>query len=54
VERVLPYWYDCIASDILAGKQVIVAAHGNSIRAIIKHLDKMSDEGICNLTFSYS
>ncbi len=46
VERVLPYWYDHIAADILAGKNVIVCAHGNSLRAIVKHLDKMSDEGI--------
>ena len=45
VERVLPYWYDSIASDIIDGKSVIVCAHGNSIRAIIKHLDNMSEEG---------
>ncbi len=48
VERVLPYWYDHIAADILAGKSVIVCAHGNSLRAIVKHLDKMSDEGKWN------
>ncbi len=45
VERVLPYWYDSIASDIIDGKNVIVVAHGNSIRAIVKHLDKMSEDG---------
>jgi 2,3-bisphosphoglycerate-dependent phosphoglycerate mutase len=45
VERVLPYWYDHIAADILAGKNVVVCAHGNSLRAIVKHLDNMSDEG---------
>jgi len=49
VERVLPYWYDHIAADILNGKNVIVCAHGNSLRAIVKHLDKMSDEGISTI-----
>ena len=38
VERVLPYWYDSIASDIISGKNVIVVAHGNSIRAIAHFL----------------
>ena len=46
VTRVLPYWYDNIAIDILAGKNVVVCAHGNSIRAILKHLDCIGDDGI--------
>lgn len=45
VNRVLPYWYDNIAVDILAGKNVVVCAHGNSIRAILKHLDCIGDDG---------
>jgi 2,3-bisphosphoglycerate-dependent phosphoglycerate mutase len=45
VERVLPFWQDHIASDIIAGKSVIVCAHGNSLRAIVKHLDNMTEEG---------
>jgi 2,3-bisphosphoglycerate-dependent phosphoglycerate mutase len=45
VARVLPYWYDNIAIDILAGKNVVVCAHGNSIRAILKHLDSIGDDG---------
>jgi 2,3-bisphosphoglycerate-dependent phosphoglycerate mutase len=46
VERVLPYWYDAIAPDILSGKNVLVVAHGNSLRSLIKHLDNISDEEI--------
>lgn len=46
VERVIPYWQDHIAADILQGKKVIVCAHGNSLRAIVKHLDNLSEEGI--------
>ena len=49
VERVLPYWHDHIASDILSGKRVVICAHGNSIRAIIKHLDNLSEDEILNL-----
>jgi 2,3-bisphosphoglycerate-dependent phosphoglycerate mutase len=49
VERVLPYWNDVITRDIKAGKKVIVAAHGNSLRALVKYLDKMSDEEIVGL-----
>ncbi|HEV7627401.1 MAG TPA: phosphoglyceromutase [Streptomyces sp.] len=47
--RALPYWYDAIVPDLLAGKTVLVAAHGNSIRAIVKHLDGISDEAIAGL-----
>jgi 2,3-bisphosphoglycerate-dependent phosphoglycerate mutase len=49
VNRVLPYWHDSIAADILAGKKVIVCAHGNSIRAICKHFDNLSEEQVINL-----
>ncbi|GIF06102.1 phosphoglyceromutase [Actinoplanes siamensis] len=49
LERALPYWYDAIVPDLLAGKTVLVAAHGNSLRAIVKHLDQISDEAIAKL-----
>ncbi|MDG4773177.1 phosphoglyceromutase [Solwaraspora sp. WMMD792] len=49
VRRMLPYWYDAIVPDLLAGKQVLVAAHGNSLRALVKHLDGISDEAIAKL-----
>jgi 2,3-bisphosphoglycerate-dependent phosphoglycerate mutase len=47
--RALPYWYDAIVPDLRAGKTVLVAAHGNSLRAIVKHLDQISDEAIAKL-----
>mmetsp|Transcript_31502 Transcript_31502/g.30825 ORF Transcript_31502/g.30825 Transcript_31502/m.30825 type:complete len:126 (+) Transcript_31502:397-774(+) len=46
VDRVLPYWYDHICPEVKAGKNVIVVAHGNSLRAIVKHLSKMGEEEI--------
>jgi 2,3-bisphosphoglycerate-dependent phosphoglycerate mutase len=46
VERMLPYWYDAIVPDLRAGRTVLVAAHGNSLRALVKHLDQISDEVI--------
>jgi 2,3-bisphosphoglycerate-dependent phosphoglycerate mutase len=46
LERVLPYWDDAIAPDLRAGKNLIVAAHGNSLRAIVKHLFKVPDDQI--------
>ncbi|MFC2149697.1 2,3-diphosphoglycerate-dependent phosphoglycerate mutase [Candidatus Auribacterota bacterium] len=49
VERFLPYWHDVIAKDVRSGKKVIIAAHGNSLRALVKHLDKISDEEIPSL-----
>jgi 2,3-bisphosphoglycerate-dependent phosphoglycerate mutase len=49
VARVIPAWNDSIAPSIKAGQRVILAAHGNSIRALIKYLDKVSDEDIVNL-----
>ena len=49
VERMLPYWYDGIVPDLAAGHSVIVAAHGNSLRALVKHLDGISDDDIVEL-----
>jgi 2,3-bisphosphoglycerate-dependent phosphoglycerate mutase len=46
VERVVPYWNERIAPRVAAGERVLVAAHGNSLRALIKHLEGMSDEAI--------
>ena len=47
--RALPYWYDQIVPDLMAGRVTLIAAHGNSLRAIVKHLDKMSDEAVVSL-----
>ncbi len=49
VQRMLPYWYDAIVPDLHAGKTVCVAAHGNSLRALVKHLDGMSEEAVVGL-----
>jgi 2,3-bisphosphoglycerate-dependent phosphoglycerate mutase len=49
VVRLLPYWYDAIGPDLLAGYTVLVAAHGNSLRALIKHLDGLSDGEVAGL-----
>lgn len=49
VARMLPYWYDAIVPDIRAGRRVVVAAHGNSLRALVKHLDVISDDEITTL-----
>ncbi|MFW6722252.1 phosphoglyceromutase [Streptomyces sp. MAR4 CNY-716] len=49
LERALPYWYDSIVPDLQAGRTVLVAAHGNSLRAVVKHLDGISDEEIPGL-----
>jgi 2,3-bisphosphoglycerate-dependent phosphoglycerate mutase len=49
VGRMLPYWYDAVAPDLIAGRTVLVAAHGNSLRALIKHLDRISDSDITRL-----
>ncbi|MDX9925123.1 MAG: 2,3-bisphosphoglycerate-dependent phosphoglycerate mutase, partial [Ignavibacteriaceae bacterium] len=49
VDRFLPYWHETIAPDIKAGKNVIIAAHGNSLRALVKYLDNISDEKIVEL-----
>jgi len=49
VHRLLPYWYDVIVPDLQAGETVLVVAHGNSIRALVAHLDAMSDEEVVGL-----
>ena len=49
VERMLPYWQSDIAPDLRAGKTVLVTAHGNSLRALVKHLDGISDADIAEL-----
>jgi 2,3-bisphosphoglycerate-dependent phosphoglycerate mutase len=49
VARVLPCWHNLIAPDIQAGKRVLVAAHGNSLRALVKYLDNISDQDIVEL-----
>ena len=48
VARVIPYWEQAIAPQVRAGKRVLVAAHGNSLRALVKHLDNISDAAIVN------
>lgn len=49
VDRFLPYWFDTIAPTIKAGKKVLIAAHGNSLRALVKYLDNVSEEDIIKL-----
>ena len=46
VHRLLPYWYDAIVPDLQAGETVLVAAHGNSLRALVTHLDGLSEEEV--------
>jgi 2,3-bisphosphoglycerate-dependent phosphoglycerate mutase len=45
----LPWWYDGIVPDLRAGRTVLVAAHGNSLRGLVKHLDGMSDDAVLEL-----
>ena len=47
--RLLPYWESSIVPDLQAGQTVLVAAHGNSLRALVKHLDGISDADIAGL-----
>lgn len=49
VARFLPYWYGTIAPEVKKGKRVIIAAHGNSLRALVKYLDNVSDKDIVEL-----
>jgi 2,3-bisphosphoglycerate-dependent phosphoglycerate mutase len=49
VARMLPYWYDAIVPDLAPGRVVLVAAHGNSLRALVKHLSGISDDDIVEL-----
>jgi 2,3-bisphosphoglycerate-dependent phosphoglycerate mutase len=49
VERFLPYWKDTIAPEVAAGRRVLISAHGNSLRALVKYLDGISDQDIVGL-----
>ncbi len=49
VHRMLPYWYDAIVPDLQAGDVVLVAAHGNSLRALVMHLDRLSEQQVVSL-----
>ncbi|GAB6275472.1 MAG: 2,3-diphosphoglycerate-dependent phosphoglycerate mutase [Rectinema sp.] len=49
IARFMPLWHDVIAPDVKDGKRVIIAAHGNSLRALVKYLDSMDDEAIVDL-----
>ena len=49
VDRVLPYWNEAIAPVVQAGERVLIASHGNSLRALVKYLDKISDQAIVGL-----
>src|SRR5207249_7192799 len=49
VARFLPYWHETIAPSVRAGQRVIIAAHGNSLRALVKHLDRISETDIVEL-----
>ena len=49
LERVIPFWEDHIAPDLLDGKNLVIAAHGNSLRALTKYIENISDADIMNL-----
>ena len=49
VERFLPFWFDTVVPTLKAGKRVVIAAHGNSLRALVKYLDNVSDDEIVGL-----
>jgi len=49
IDRMLPYWFGTITKDLAAGKTVLITAHGNSLRALVKHLDGVSDDEIAEL-----
>ena len=49
VDRMLPYWFDAIVPDLAGGRTVLVAAHGNSLRALVKHLEGIGDDEIAGL-----
>jgi 2,3-bisphosphoglycerate-dependent phosphoglycerate mutase len=49
LDRMLPYWYDVIIEDLAAGRSCLIVAHGNSLRALVKHLDGISDADIAEL-----
>jgi 2,3-bisphosphoglycerate-dependent phosphoglycerate mutase len=49
VERMLPYWFDAVVPDLLVQRCVLVSAHGNSLRALVKHLDGLTDQQVVDL-----
>lgn len=49
IDRFIPYWEETIVPALKAGRQAIIAAHGNSLRGLVKHLDNISDEDIIDL-----
>ena len=49
LERVLPFWQNVILPDVKSGKKVIIAAHGNTLRALVKHLDNIPENVIAEL-----
>ncbi|MEL7208677.1 MAG: phosphoglyceromutase [Actinomycetota bacterium] len=49
LDRMLPYWFDAVVPDLASGRCVLLAAHGNSLRALVKHLDGIGDEEISEL-----
>lgn len=49
LDRMLPYWYDSIVPDLLDGRTVLVTAHGNSLRALVKHLDGLGEDEVVGL-----
>ncbi|MFH2071348.1 MAG: 2,3-bisphosphoglycerate-dependent phosphoglycerate mutase, partial [Actinomycetota bacterium] len=49
VDRMLPFWHDAVVPAIRSGRRVLIAAHGNSLRALVKHLDGVSNEEITSL-----
>jgi len=49
INRMLPYWHSTIAPDVISGKKVLIVAHGNSLRALVKYLDNISDDAIVSL-----
>ncbi|NGE23458.1 2,3-bisphosphoglycerate-dependent phosphoglycerate mutase, partial [Klebsiella pneumoniae] len=49
IDRVVPYWTDVIKPRVASGEKVIIAAHGNSLRALVKYLDNMSEDEILEL-----
>jgi len=52
VDRFLPLWFDHISLDVKSGKRVLIVAHGNSLRALVKFLDNISDEDIVGFKYS--
>ena len=49
LDRMLPYWYDQVVPDLLGGRTVLVTAHGNSLRALVKHLDGLGEDEVVGL-----